>query len=237
MISLFLGKMLKKFESNCFFIGNHLILPWIVHATQIANVVSNITNPYAQKKTRKHFFQLVTQDVQKIKKMVRYAVVMMFLWQFIFILGRHHLISPHQKRDLYNFNFFIFFFPSDLIVTFMFSFEKYVSLRMIPIWRKFSAFQSIFSPKTQDINCTYIRRSEDAGRLLNVLCTFNLRPVSAELKVISSSDYFQANKKYSNEFSLQCAPGYHKSLNSFFGLRKQHDNKSKFCNNNIARSI
>ena len=35
------------------------------------------------------------------------------------------------------------------------------------------------SPWTQDVNWTQLRRSEDAlGRLLNVLCTFNLSPVS-----------------------------------------------------------
>ena len=80
MIRLFLGKVLKKIENNNFPIGNQLIFPWIMHVTRIANVVSNITNPYAQKKIRKHFFQLVMQDVQKIKKLVRYALVMMFLW-------------------------------------------------------------------------------------------------------------------------------------------------------------
>ena len=31
------------------------------------------------------------------------------------------------------------------------------------------------APQTQDVNWTYIRRP---GRLLNVLCTFNVRPVS-----------------------------------------------------------
>ena len=36
----------------------------------------------------------------------------------------------------------------------------------------------IRSPLTQDINWTYIRRSED---VLDVLCTFNLRPVSTGL--------------------------------------------------------
>ena len=33
------------------------------------------------------------------------------------------------------------------------------------------------TPSTQDVNWTYIRRP---GRLLNVLCKFNLRPVSPD---------------------------------------------------------
>ena len=37
-----------------------------------------------------------------------------------------------------------------------------------------TSLKKAFSPWTQDVNWTYIRRS---GRLLNVLCTFNLRPV------------------------------------------------------------
>ena len=59
------------------------------------------------------------------------------------------------------------------------------------------------SPWTQDVNWMYIRRP---GRLLNVLCTFHLRPMSKELFTATNKTRFWLNvtKRRQDEASHIC---------------------------------
>ena len=53
-------------------------------------------------------------------------------------------------------------------------------------------FIKMTTPQTQDVNWTYIRRSEDVQ---DVLCTFNVRPVSAG-KMLWPYAYITLNQSY-----------------------------------------
>ena len=79
------------------------------------------------------------------------------------------------------------------------------------------------TPQTQDVNWTYIRRS---GRLLNVLCTFNLRPVSTGelLQVLLK---FVKVFEYRDQFCFFCL--LTKLTFSSPPLKRHQDGKISYC--------
>ena len=100
MISLFLGKMLKKFESNCFFHRQPSNITLDSACNSDCKCSIKYYQPLCTEEDQKTFFSACHAGCAENQKdgEVRccYDVPL--------------LKCPHQKRDLYNFNFFIFFF-------------------------------------------------------------------------------------------------------------------------------
>ena len=132
---------------------------WSVLPADYANVIKSLENTW----NSKHKINRKCREHRKIsEKWIVETICCPFSFHLLLDVRQHKLVIVKLRKKIYYFERLCLWYNT---------FQQTITSSK----NEMSKNKLWISPQTQNVNWTYIIRSED---VLNVLCTFNLRPVS-----------------------------------------------------------